>query len=279
MSPAVTDRASARTRGYGCGSCSYSASVARGQRLRARVGPQLVGGRCAHARLHRVDRPAPQADRRDDGVGVGGEEARGREPHLLGAVRVEDEVGGGTRDVEGLQVGLAEGSVALRGRQHEGRAPRSRCEGRRRSTPAGALPRVEGLAHPVRGTVGPDLHHELVAQLAPQGGVEAPREARGSRRRGSGCSGCRPATAGRATPQSPARSPGTPTAPPSPARGKEGDPRRHDGSREHQEDGGRRRGHGRRAPPPAPGRDASAPARRDPHLVRAHRPKPTQATT
>ena len=178
-SPAVIDRASARTRGYEWGSCWYCCCASGGSvcvlascRSSAQVG-------VVTCRLDGVDGPAPQTDRRHDRCRhVGCKDARGREPQLVGAVGMEHEVGGAAGDVEGLQVGLAERDVA-----------EPRAGGRRASRPAAAawpavdsapalaVPRVERLAHPVGGALGPDLQHERVAQGPPQRGVEAGREA------------------------------------------------------------------------------------------------------
>ena len=90
---------------------------------------------------------------------------------------MEDQVGGGAGQVEGLQIRLADGVVPVGHGQDERRALRERLGGAGGRGPALAVPGVEGLAHPVGRPLGADVHDHGVAELSPQRRVEAVGEA------------------------------------------------------------------------------------------------------
>ena len=113
---------------------------------------------------------------------------------------------------------------------------------RLRFGPVQTVPGVEGLPHPVRGALRPDLHHQGVAQVPPQRRVQAGGEAEvaadanpAGRTAGAGQLGGDAGVAGEA-PGDPDRAAGAGTV-------DEGDARRHDRRREDEEDGS---GRGRR---------------------------------
>ena len=134
--------------------------------------------------------------------------------------------------------------------------------------PALAVPGVEGLPDPVRGTLGPHLHHERGGQAPTQCGVEAAGEAevaadadRVARAAGAGQLSRRPGIAGQ-RPRDADRSAGA-------GLGQEGHPRRHDrGGKDHEDRRGRG-GHGRQRCHQSDNGDPSTAARRRPHLGQA----------
>ena len=214
-----------------------------GSAERAVVRPQLRRRGRAHLRIDRVDGSGAQTDGRDDRAVAGDVDLAGGEPQLL------------ARSRRGRR-GWPSGSRRRRSGDRSARRARSRWRWAGRTVSSGAtgaaaravtpsssaLPRVEGLPHPVRGPLGPDLHHEGVAQASPQGRVEAGGEAEipadaNPPGRGAGPRELRghPGVAG--------EGPGHTDRAAAPGPRDEGDPGRHDGRREHEEDrgGGRRR--------------------------------------
>ena len=181
---------------------------------------------------------------------------------------MEHEVGGGAGDVEGLEIALAERDLTDGDREDEGRTAPQRPLGPLRLRPALALPRVEGLAHPVRRALGPDLQHERVPEAAAQRRVEAVGEAEVAADADPAGGAAGPGQLG-GDPRIPRQPAGDADGAAGPGPGEERHPRRDDGRREDEEDGRGRRGHrGQRAHQPR-GRDPSPAARRDPHLRQA----------
>ena len=241
----------------------------RREGIRAVVSTELRRRRRADLRVDRVDGPGAQSEGRDDGAVTGDVDLAGGEPQLARALGVEHEVRGRVGHVERLQVALPEGDVPERDRQDERRAlAQGAARDRLGLRPALALPRVEGLAHPVGRALGPDLHHQCVAEASPERRVEAagePEVATDADPAG-GTAGLRQLGCCAGVAGEPA---GDADRTPRPGAGDERDPRRHDGRREDEEDGGRRRRRRQHDQHEPRRRHAATAARRRPHFAQA----------
>ena len=130
---------------------------------------------------------------------------------------MEHEIRRGVDDIEGLQIRWPAARRSHGYREDEGGLLVQGLGGAVGGRPALAVPGVEGLPHPVRGTLGTDQHDDRVAQVSPQRRIEAAGKSEVATDAG-GPGGYRARDSWEGEPASPARAPGTPMEPPSPAR-------------------------------------------------------------